>query len=150
MRHRALSSLVLALGLGLLTVLLIETSAEAQRGLGGAGRPVRLEGYWDRTRADPEVIGTLVVSPDGTRKRTLGLTAAMAYQPPEEGTQIFRGSTIQPIALLLRGRSEMVARFMDAKPTERIVAFGLYTAGAAQLVLSSVELKTMPPPEPSD
>lgn len=124
--------------------------AEAQRRLGGSGRPVRLEGYWEGTRADPEVIGTLVVSPDGTRKRTLGVTAAQGYQPPEEGTQIFRGSTTQPIALVLRGRSELVARFMDAKPTERIIAFGLYSAGAAQLVLSSVELKTLPTPDPPD
>ena len=141
---------MLALGFGLVTSLIVETDAKAQRRFGGAGRPVRIEGYWEGTRADPDVIGTLVVSPDGTRKRTLGVTAAQAYQPPEEGTQIFRGSTIQPIALVLRGRSELVSRFMDAKPTERIVAFGLYSAGAAQLVLSSVELSSPPAPDPPD
>lgn len=63
---------------------------------------------------------------------------------------IFRGSTLQPIALVLRGRSALVARFMDATPSARIVTFGLYAAGATQLVLSSVELTTPPAPGPPD
>ena len=40
--------------------------AGAQGPLGSAAsRPLRLEGYWDRTRTDHEVIGDVTVSAEG-------------------------------------------------------------------------------------
>jgi hypothetical protein len=121
----------------------------AQRPLTAPGRPVRLEGYWDRTRSEPGIIGEIVVGTSGADKRSFGVSAAQAYQPEEEGAQIFRGSTLQPVTLLLRGPRESVRRFLDAAPGDKIVAFGLYYAGPAQLVLSSVELEPAPHPTPT-
>lgn len=113
------------------------------------GRPVRLEGYWDRTRADASILDDLVISADGRTKRSFGVTAAQAYKPEEEGVQIFRGSTLQPIAILLRGGQDLTRRFLDAGPEDKVVAFGLYYAGPAQLVLSSVEIERTPAPTPT-
>jgi hypothetical protein len=117
----------------------------AQRLAVPVGRPVRLEGYWNRSRADTGIIGDLTISADGKDKRAFGVTAAQAYQPPEEGVQIFRASSLSPVTLLLRGRQEMVQRFLGAGPEEKIVALGVYVPGPAQLVLNSVEIVAPPP-----
>jgi hypothetical protein len=117
----------------------------AQRLAVPVGRPVRLEGYWNRSRADAGIIGDLTISADGRDKRAFGVTAAQAYQPPEEGVQIFRASSLSPVTLILRGREEMVRRFLDAGPQDKIVALGVYVPGPAQLVLNSVEIVASPP-----
>jgi hypothetical protein len=128
-----------------LAALLATAGAHAQPPLTAPSRAVRLEGYWDRTRSgDAEVIGDVVISTDGRDKRTFGVTAAQAYQPPEEGVQIFRHSALQPVTLLLRGRHETVERFLSAGPNEKVVALGHYVPGASQLVLGSVELRETP------
>jgi hypothetical protein len=140
-RLAALLVLVLALAVGS-----PPDAGWAQRPPIAPGRPVRLEGYWDRTRRDPGIIGEIVVGSSGADKRGFGVSAAQAFNPEEEGAQIFRGSSLQPVTLLLRGPLESVRRFLDAAPGDKIVAFGLYYAGPAQLVLSSVELEPAPHP----
>jgi hypothetical protein len=138
----------LAIAAGLVAGLLLPAEALAQRVLGaGPQRPLKLEGFWDRTRSVREVIGEIVISADGETRRTFGVTGVQAFQPEEEGMQIFRHSSLQPITLLLRGRSRLVRRFLEARPEEKVVALGVYRAGSATFILGSVEV--VPPPEPA-
>jgi hypothetical protein len=41
---------------------------------------------------------------------------------------------------MLAGRKDMVEKFLTARPDQKVTAFGLYRAGAGQLVLDSVEV----------
>jgi len=103
-------------------------------------RPVRLEGYWGRTKADPDVLGELTISTDARTVRRFGATAVQAYKPEEEGFQVFRHTALQPIQLTLRGPADMVRRFFDAPADTKIIALGVYRPGSALLELTSVEL----------
>lgn len=107
-------------------------------------RPIRLEGYWDRPRSAPEVLGEITLSPDGRTRRSFGVTALQAYKPPEEGVQVLRHTSLQPITLLLRGREEMVQRLLKARTDEKVVAYGVYQAGSATFTLASVEIAEAP------
>jgi hypothetical protein len=105
-----------------------------------AGRPVRLEGFWGRTRQSRDVIGEVSVAVAGRQPRILGITAVQAYHPEEEGAQLFRFTSDHPVALLVRGDDEMVRRFLEAPPDARVTAFGTYTAGSGLFVLGSVDV----------
>jgi hypothetical protein len=103
-------------------------------------RPLRIEGYWDRPRTAPAVIGEVTISADGRTRRTFGITAIQAYHPEEEGIQILRHSALQPVNLLLRGREELVQRFLGARTDEKVIALGVYRAGSGMFILNSVEI----------
>ena len=103
-------------------------------------RPIRLEGYWDRTRDDPEVIGDVVVAAKGGAQRRFGITAVQAYKPEEEGIQIFRFTSQHPATLLVRGDREAVQRFFAAPGDRKIVAFGAYNPGSGTFALGSVDV----------
>jgi hypothetical protein len=105
-----------------------------------AGRPIRLEGYWGRSRRSPDVIGEVSVAMTGRKPRSFGVTAVQAYHPEEEGAQLFRFTSDHPVALLVRGDDDMVRRFMEAPPDARVTAFGTYTAGSGLFVLGSVDV----------
>jgi hypothetical protein len=103
-------------------------------------RPIRLEGYWDRTRDDRDVIGDLVVSTNGRAKRRFGVTAVQAYKPEEEGMQLFRFTSDHPVTLLVRGDDETVRRFFEAPSDRKVIAFGTYNRGSGTFVLGSVDV----------
>jgi hypothetical protein len=103
-------------------------------------RPVRVTGSWGKTTADPNVIGEVTISADGSDRRTFGVTAIQAYNPVEEGMQIVRHSSLQPVTFLLRGRKELIEKLNAAKPDQPVTIFGVYNAGNANLVLSSVDV----------
>ena len=103
-------------------------------------RPIRIEGRWDRPRSNPEVIGEITISAGRGERRPFGVTALQAYKPEEEGMQVLRHTALQPSTLLLRGRTEMVEKFMRAGRDDEIVAFGVYRPASAMFELSSVEV----------
>jgi hypothetical protein len=119
------------------------TAVEAQFPLASPNRPIRIEGYWGRTRSDPEVIGEVTISAQGRPPRSLGVTAIQAYQPEEEGMQIFRFTSDHPATLLARG--DAVDRLFSAAPDRKLVAFGTYMRGSGLFVVGSVDL--VPSPE---
>ena len=121
-----------------LTILAVASVALAQGPGGGAERPVRLEGYWSGTKADKDVIGVITVSADGKEKRSFAVTALQAYAPEEEGIDVLRPSSLQPITVLLRGDDTMIRRFMTAAPDDTVIALGVYQPGAGNLILTSV------------
>jgi len=104
-------------------------------------RPIRIEGYWDRPRSNPEVIGEITISAEGQERRQFGVTALQAYKPEEEGMQVLRHTALQPSTLLVRGRQEMVEKFMGAGRDDKIVAFGVYRPASGMFELSSVEVR---------
>ena len=130
---------VLVLSLLMLLALVVPASATPPVA-GMPGRPIRLEGYWGRSRQSPEVIGEVSVGMTGRNPRVLGVTAVQAYHPEEEGTQLFRFTSDHPVALLVRGDDAMVRRFLEAPPDARVTAFGTYTAGSGLFVLGSVDV----------
>jgi hypothetical protein len=102
-------------------------------------RPVRLQGYWGRTKAEQAVIGELTLTAGGRDKRTFGITGVQAYNPEEEGMSVLRHTSLQP-ALLLRGSDDLVKKLYGATPQQKVTIFGVYGAGAGTLTLSSVEV----------
>ncbi len=112
--------------------------------MSGHPRPIRIEGYWERPKTDAAILAEVTVSAAGHPRREFGISALQAYKPEEEGPQVLRHSSLQPVTLLLSGEKEMVERFMTAGPDRKITAFGLYRAGPGQLVLSSVEIADGP------
>lgn len=129
--------------LGCLIVAAAFTAVEAQFPLASPNRPIRIEGYWGRTRSDPEVIGEVTISAQGRPPRSLGVTAIQAYQPEEEGMQIVRFTSDHPATLLARG--DAVDRLFSAAPDRKLVAFGTYMRGSGLFVVGSVDL--VPSPE---
>jgi hypothetical protein len=120
------------------------TAVEAQFPLAyGPNRPIRIEGYWGRTRSDPEVLGEVTISAQGRPARRLGVTALQAYQPEEEGMQVLRFTSDHPATLLARG--DAVYRLFSAAPDRKLVAFGTYMRGSGLFVVGSVDL--VPSPE---
>jgi hypothetical protein len=118
----------------------LATAADAQLPLESLPeRPIRLEGFWDRTRADAGVIGDLMISIDGRTKRRFGVAAVQAYKPEEEGMQIFRFTSDHPVTLLLRGDRDTVDRFFDVPRDRKLRAFGTYNRGSGTYVLGSFE-----------
>src|SRR3954471_13082606 len=101
-------------------------------------RPIRIEGYWGRTKAEQAVIGQMTLSADGRDRRSFGVTALQAYKPEEEGMSAIRHTSLQP-AVLLRGSDDLVKKLYGAKPEQKVTIFGVYGAGAGTLTLSSVE-----------
>ncbi len=133
---------VMSLLMLLMLLLVLAVPALAVPPIAGMpGRPIRLEGYWGRSRQSPEVIGEVSVAMTGRAPRILGVTAVQAYHPEEEGKQIFRFTSDHPVTLLVRGDPETVRRFMEAPPSARVVAFGTYTAGSGLFVLGSVDVE---------
>lgn len=118
------------------------TAVDAQFPL-GPNRPIRIEGYWGRTRSDPAVIGEVTISTPGRPPRSLGVTALQAYQPEEEGMQVLRFTSDHPATLLARG--DAVDRLFSAAPDRKLIAFGTYMRGSGIFVVGSVEL--VPSPE---
>lgn len=112
--------------------------------MSGHPRPIRIEGYWERGKADAAIIAEVTISAAGHPRRAFGISALQAYKPAEEGAHILRHSNQRPITLLLTGHKEMIERFLTARPDQKVVALGLYRAGAGQLVLSSVETPGAP------
>lgn len=117
--------------------------ASAQFALGSPNRPIRLEGYWERTREAPDVIGEVTIAGTGRAPRRFGVTAVQAYQPEEEGMQIFRFTSDHPATLLARG--DAVDRLFAAAKDRKLVVFGTYMRGSGLFVIGSVEL--VPPPD---
>jgi hypothetical protein len=101
-------------------------------------RPIRLEGYWDRTRADHEVIGEVTVSAEGYPPRRFGVSALQAYKPEEEGMQVLRFTSDHPATLVARG--DAVDRFFAAPKGRKVTVFASYTAGSGLFVVGSVEV----------
>ncbi len=132
-----------ALVLGCLLVATTVTAVWAQFPLASPNRPIRIEGYWGRTRSDPEVIGEVTISAKGRPTRVLGVTALQAYQPEEEGMQVLRFTSDHPATLLARG--DAVDRLFSAAPDRKLVAFGTYMRGSGLFVVGSVDL--VPSPE---
>ncbi len=110
-------------------------------------RPIRLEGYWDRTRDDAAVLGDVVVAAGGRAKRRFGITAVQAYKPEEEGIQIFRFTSDHPATLLVRGERDAVRRFFEAPSDRKVIAFGTYNPGSGTFALGSVEVGERRPDE---
>ncbi|OQY64945.1 MAG: hypothetical protein B6D46_15925 [Polyangiaceae bacterium UTPRO1] len=108
-------------------------------------RPIRLEGYWERTRAAPDVIGEVRIAAEGRQPRRFGVTAIQAYQPAEEGMQIFRFTSDHPATLLARGAG--VERLFAAPDDRKIVVFATYAAGSGLFVVGSVDVAE-PSPAP--
>jgi hypothetical protein len=102
-------------------------------------RPLRIEGYWDRDKSDPAVIGTVTILATGDTRRTFGITALQAYKPEEEGAQVLRHSALGP-GLRAIGADDMVQRFLHTPPSEKVTVFGVYRPGSATLTVSSVEI----------
>ena len=119
--------------------------ASAQRIVTGT-RPIRLEGYWERTRAERDVIGEVTISAAGRPSRRFGVTAVQAYQPEEEGMQIFRFTSDHPATLVARG--DGVGRLFAAPRDRKVVVFGAYTAGSGLFVVGSVDVGEQPPAAP--
>ncbi len=134
------SCVMVLLSVSCLLVVPLTVRAQSFFGDAGPSRPIRLEGYWDRTEVEPPVLGQITVSPDGRSRRAFGVTALQAYKPPEEGMHVLRHSSLQPVTLTLRGRDEMVERFAKARPDERIVAYGVYRAASGTFTLDSIEI----------
>lgn len=101
-------------------------------------RPIRLEGAFDRTRADPRVIGEITISAGGRESRRFGVTAVQAYKPEEEGMQIFRFTSDHPATLIARG--DAVGRLFATAPDRSLTVFGTYTAGSGLFVVGSVDV----------
>jgi hypothetical protein len=126
--------------LSLLALVLVAGTAAAQLPLESfPERPLRLEGYWGRTRDEPGIIGDVTTSVPGRSKRRFGVTAVQAYKPEEEGMQIFRFTSDHPVTLLVRGDADVVQRFFTAPPNQKVVAFGTYNRGSGTFVLGSVD-----------
>lgn len=120
-------------------VLVSVVPACAQLGSGQPpNRPIRLEGYWERTRDQVDVIGEVTISAEGRANRRFGVTAIQAYQPAEEGMQIFRFTSDHPATLVARG--DAVGRLWAAPRDRKLVAFGTYTRGSGLFVIGSVDL----------
>ena len=134
-RHAGAIALALTIFLAAGSVALAQTA-----GGGGEQQPIRLEGYWNGTQADKDVIGVITVSPDGKEKRSFGVTALQAYEPEEEGMSVLRDTSLEPITLLLRGTEPMRSRFMTASPNDKVVALGVYQPGSANFILNSVDV----------
>jgi hypothetical protein len=130
-RALALLSMVLGLAAG-------STPAAASEFIGG--RPLRIEGYFDPKPGAPDVLEEITVSADGRERRRFGVTKLQAYKPEEEGVQVLRPSTLQPVTLLLRGSDDFVRRFMGAGAEERVVVYGVYLGGPGNFTPSSVEV----------
>ena len=141
-RMRSLARMHVVATLAALCVSVGASAAAAQVFPGDVApvRPIRIEGYWDRPRSNPEVIGEITISADGGERRAFGVTALQAYKPEEEGVQVLRHTALQPSTLLLRGRKEMVEKFVRAGRDDKIVAFGVYRPASAMFELSSVEV----------
>lgn len=118
-------------------LLFLAVPAFAQR-LATVPRPVRLEGYWERTRAERDVIGEITISAEGRENRRFGVTALQAYQPEEEGMQVFRFTSDHPATLVARGNG--VGRLFAAPRDRKIVVFATYTAGSGLFVVGSVDV----------
>jgi hypothetical protein len=116
--------------------------AAAEPRLDGTPRPVRVEGYWDRTRADREVIGDVSVSAEGYPPRRFGVTALQAYQPEEEGMQVLRFTSDHPATLVARG--DAVDRFFAAPKGRKVKVFATYVAGSGLFIIGSVEVAAPP------
>jgi hypothetical protein len=130
-------------GLLVTFALLTAVPSSAQR-LTTVPRPIRLEGYWDRTRAERDVIGEVTISAEGHPSRRFGVTAVQAYQPEEEGIQIFRFTSDHPATLVARG--DGVGRLFAAPRDRKIVVFATYTAGSGLFVVGSVDVEQHAPP----
>ena len=146
-RRRSALRLVFVL-LAIASAILGPTSSLSAR-MAGHARPVRLEGYWGRKKTETAVIGEATISAAGHGRREFGITALQAYKPEEEGPQVFRQSSLRPVTLLLNGPKDMIERFIAARPDQKVTAFGLYRAGAGQLILSSVEVANAPGATPT-
>jgi len=129
--------------------LFASVSSLGARTMSGHARPIRIEGYWGRGKADAAIIAEITISASGHARRQFGISALQAYKPAEEGTHVLRHSSQRPVTLLLNGRKEMIESFMAARPDQKVTAFGLYRAGAGQLVLSSVEIAGAPEAAPT-
>jgi hypothetical protein len=106
-------------------------------------RPIRLEGYWERTRAEREVIGEITIDAENREPRRFGVTALQAYKPEEEGMQIFRFSDQRPATLLARG--DGVGRFWAAPRDRKVIVFGTYNPGPGTFIVGSVETEGSEP-----
>jgi hypothetical protein len=127
----------LAAALIVSAVLVVPALAQLQFGQ-PPNRPIRLEGYWERTRADREVIGEIMISAPGRAPRRFGVAALQAYQPEEEGMQVLRFTSDHPATLLARG--DAVDRLWEVKKDEKLRAFGTYAAGSGLFVVGSVDV----------
>jgi len=122
----------------LMVLAMLVAPAWAQHPLATTPRPIRLEGFWDRTRADRDVIGEVTISAPGRTPRRFGVTAIQAYQPEEEGMQIFRSTSDHPATFIARG--DAVDRLWEAPKDRKMVIFGTYMAGSGLFVVGSVDL----------
>jgi hypothetical protein len=109
---------------------------------GGPGRPIRLEGYWDRTRAEHDVIGEVTIAAKGREPRRFGVTAVQAYHPEEEGMQLFRFTSDHPATLLARGNA--VPRLFSYASDRKLIVFATYVPGSGIFVVGSVDVAGAP------
>ena len=110
------------------------------------GRPIKLEGYMHPSDGAPDVLLEATVSARGHDRLRFGITRLQAYKPEEEGVQVLRHSTLQPVTLLLRGPAPLVQRFLGARPDEKVVAYGIYLGGPGNFTLGTVDLLPREPP----
>jgi len=103
-------------------------------------RPVRFEGYWNRSHGAPGVLEDLTFTSEiGGPYRPFGVTHMQAYKPDEQGLEVFRQSGLLP-SIRVMGNHDMVARFITAPETQKVVVYGVYRPDAATLTLNSVEV----------
>ena len=119
-----------------LVVLGVAPPAQAQFGV-----PVRLEGYWERSReTDPNVLGDLTfASRRGTATRIFGATHVQTYFRASGGIHVFT-RTMRPV-FTVTGARDMVDRFFTAPRERKVIVTAMYRADIGSVALTSVEIE---------
>jgi len=105
------------------------------------GVPVRLEGYWERSReTDPNVLGDLTfASRKGPTTRIFGATHVQTYFRASGGIHVFT-RTMRPV-FTVTGARDMVDRFFTAPRERKVIVTAMYRADIGSVALASVEIE---------
>jgi hypothetical protein len=103
--------------------------------------PVRLEGYWERSREkNPEVLGDLTLAArGGTATRLFGATRVQSDSRTGDGIHLFTRS-LRPV-FNVTGTPAMVDRFFAAPRERKVTVTAIYSADAGSLALTSVMIE---------
>jgi hypothetical protein len=119
---------------------LLGVLAAAPPALAHAAVPVRLEGYWERSReVDPTVLGDLTFAARrGTATRVFGATAVQTGSRGSAGIHVFT-RTLRPV-FNVTGAPAMVDRFFAAPRDRTVTVTAIYRADVGSLALTSVAI----------
>jgi hypothetical protein len=103
--------------------------------------PVRLEGYWERSReTDRDVLGDLTLVPrNGAPTRLFGATRVQADSRSGDGIYLFT-RTMRP-AFTVTGPAAVVDRFFVAPRERKLTVTAIYRPEIGSLALTSVEIE---------